>query len=366
MRWMDGRGAGLLALAAGLALLGLSPAAPAEAQGRTREQVHPSLAYMTNPEARSRSEQIDAFFMVWAEDRGGGSDIYGKRLFNNGLPQGGAEKQGVQVVRPSSRGDTPGERAAPDIVYNAAQQELYLVYSEFTDAQDGWDIYGVRVSTAGYSRTNPRLLVGGPGDQQNPDIALVSDDRSSNSGEYILVWDDNSRDLDEIWGLRVRGNGIPKNDPFLVFQPESWNASDPTTSGTVVAWVDDRGNEGGGGDEIYAIRLRNGIPNGEDYRLAGTNDDDFNPNFGAGSLVWNTYDPATGTDIVGARVYANAMTRGPNIGIVVPNADQSWPVMVNDLVVFSDNRAGNFDLYAIRTVNVRSRGREFPTLVDRP
>lgn len=340
------------------AVLAASAPAPAEAQGRTREQVHPSLAYMT--------DQINAFFMIWVEDRGGGADIYGKRLFNNGLPQGGPQKQGVQVIRPSSRGDTPGERAAPDVVYNTSQEELYMVYSEFTGAEDGWDIFGVRVSTAGYSRSNPRKLVGGPGDQQNPDIALVDEERSNNNGEYILVWDDNSRDLDEIWGLRVRANGIPKSSPFLVFRPESWNASDPTTSGSVVAWVDDRGSEAGGGDDIYAVRLRNGVPNGEDYRLAGTPDDDFSPNFGTGSLVWNTYDPATGTDIVGARVYANAMTRGPNIGIVVPSADQSWPVMVNGLVVFSDNRAGNFDLYAVRTVNVRSRGREFPALVDRP
>ncbi len=346
---------------------GLSAAQPAYAQrqGPAREQKTPSLVYMTNPDARNRTEQIDSYFMAWVEDRGSGADLYGKRLFQNGLAQGGPDKQGIQILRQLTgpgRNDPPGERADPDMVYNAQRQEIYVVFSEFKGEPDGWDIYAVRVAVSGYAKGNPRLIAGGPGDQQHPDVAILNDDRGGSSNEdYVVVFDDNTRDLDEIKMVRVRENGIQRGAATTLFAGEAWNATDPTTNGQVVAWVDDRDAD----SEIWAIRLRNGIPNGEDYRLAGTDDDDFAPNFGTGSLVWNVYDAASGADIVGVQVYPNQRTRGPNLGIVVPAADQSWPVIANGLLLWSDNRDGQFDLYAMRTVNVRSRGREYAVLTDR-
>jgi len=358
-------------LVASALVLGLIVAAgaqaPIAAQSGVRDQLTPALAWMTNPEARDPVETIDAYLLVWAEDRGGGADLYTKRLFGNGLSQGGPTKQGIAIIRETGRAaDPPGERAEPDVVYNPARQEAFLVWSEFTGEPNGWDVFSVRVSTAGYSKSAPRALFEGPGDQRHPDVALINDDSSAGDGDYMVVWDDNTRDLDEVWGRRIRANGIPKSDPYLVFAGESWNASDPTTSGAVVAWVDDRGDELGDDDDLWAIRLRNGLVSGNDYRIAGTADDDFNPNFGSGALVWNTYDASSGTDIQGTQVYANERTRGPTVGIVVPAADQSWPVIANGLLVFSDNRSGGFDIYAMRTVNIRSRGREFAVHLDRP
>ena len=354
-----------MALAGAAALtIGALSASTASAQ-QPREQRTPSLVWMTNPQARNQAERIDSYYMAWVEDRGSGADIYGKRLFRNGLAQGGPQKSGVQVVRKLSgpgRNNPPGERADPDMVYNAARQEIFMVFSEYKGEPNGWDVFGVRVTVSGFSRGNPRLLAGGPGDQQHPDVALLNDDRGGSQGEdYIVVFDDNTRDLDEVRMVRVRENGIPRGAPVTLFAGEAWNATDPTTNGSVVAWVDDRDPD----SEIWAIRLRNGKPNGEDYRLAGTDDDDFAPNFGTGSLVWNVYDAASGTDIVGTQVYANARTRGPNLGIAVPAADQSWPVIANGLVLWSDNRDGQYDLYAMRTVNVRARGREYAVHLDR-
>ncbi len=354
----------------GFALVGLMIAASSSpavlAQSTVREQKLPAAAWMTNPSAANASEELDTFFVAWIEDRGAGGDVFGRQLFANGLPKGGPDKQGIQVIREARSGpgsaDPPGERANPDLVWNPTTLELVLVYSEFTGEIDGWDIFSVRLSPAGYSKGNPRKVVGGPGDQQRPDIAILSDSSGSSGDDYIVVYDDNTRDLDEVWAARLRSNTIAKGGPFMLYAGETWNASDPTTSGSVVAWVDDRGAD----TELYAIRLRNGLPNGTDYRLAGTEDDDVNPNFGTGSLVWNTFDPATGDDIVGVQVYTNDRTRGPTLGIVVPAANQSWPVIANDLVIWSDDRVGNYDLYAMRTVNIRRLGREFPIQVDRP
>ncbi|MFN8422476.1 MAG: hypothetical protein U0470_03495 [Anaerolineae bacterium] len=354
----------LLPIARRLCVVGLVAAVAlwaggaAKAASTPRDQKMPAAAYMTNPQAKTEAERLDDYLAVWIEDRGNGGEIYGKRLFGNGLPNGGPDRQGIQVVREvqgPGRGNEPhGERADPDLVWNSVQLESLLVWSQFTDDANGWDIYGVRVSPAGYSSGSPRLLVGGPGDQQHPDIAIQATEHSDNN-DYVLVFDDNLRDLDRIMGLKIRFNGIPNGKPYQVFAGETWNATDPTTNGSAVAWVDDRGET----TDIWSIRLRNGLPNGKDMRLAGTEDDDFNPNYGSGGLVWNVYDPATANDIVGLEVYDNNRTRGPSFGIRVPPANQSWPILVNGLLLYSDDRSGNLDIYAIRTVNVRyQRGNE--------
>jgi hypothetical protein len=297
---------------------------------------------------------------MWVEDKGDGPDIYAKRLFRgNGLPQGGPSRGGWQVVRSSafSRSAERGPRDDPGLVYNSERKEYMLVYSEYVGDEDGWDVFAVRVSTAGFSRSKPRRLAGGPGDQQHPDVTMV--DYGGRQREYLIVWDDNARDVDEVWALRMHSNGIPRGRPYkLVDSPH--NATDPTTNGSVVAWVDDRG----GDTDIWALRLKNGLPSGKQYRMQGTADEDFNPRFGDGPLLWNSYNALTGLDIHGAQVYQNSRTRGPNVGILVPAADQAWPDAANGVMVFADNRSGDFDLYGIRIANVRSRGREFPVLSD--
>jgi hypothetical protein len=342
-----GQDGGLFDLAPDAGLAGLAAA-------RTpREQRMPAVSYASH-------KDLQRFLLVWVEDRGSGSDIFGKFLFNNGLPQGGPERGGWQVVREQQRAgrqpEPPGERSDPALVWHTQREEYLMVYSEFFGEPLGWEIMSVRVSSAGFSRSKPKLLAGGPGDQQRPDVARQGDD-------YLVVWDDNTRDLDEVWGLRVRANGIPNGRAFPIFQGESWNATDPTTSGGVVAWVDDRGGDA----DIYAQRINagNGLPRGADYRLAGTTDDDFAPRFGGSGLLWNVYDFATGADIAGAQVYSNNRTRGGTRGIVVPAADQSWPDSDQGIIVFSDNRTGEYDLYAVRLGgNFITRGKEFPLLLD--
>ncbi len=349
----------LLALLLGAAALASAPAGAVHAQRPTFEQVTPGIAYNSHPQRRD-------YLLVWVEDRGAGPNIYAKRLFRNGLPQGGPDRGGFEVVRDNSafnrRIPKAGPRAHPDLVYNPQREEYLLVFAQLTDEITGWDIYGVRLSAAGYSMGKPRIIAGGPGDQQHPDVALkAAAGRFEADGDYVVVFDDNARDIDEVWALRLRANGIPNGKPYPLVQAAS-NASDPTTNGSVVGWVDDRN----GDTDIFGVRLnRNGLPDGKQYRLAGTDSDDTNPNFGSGQLVWNVFDAATGLDIRGAQVYDNGRIRGRPQGILVPAADQAWPATASGgLVVFSDNRTGEYDLYAVRLANGRSRGREFPLLRD--
>ncbi len=361
---MRNRGPRAILLIAGLLIAGILAAAssqPAAAQLPPPEQRNPAVAYNSHPEQQN-------FLVVWVEDRGRGPDIYGKRLFNNGLPMGGPSKGGIQVIRTEigSR-DEAGPRADPALVYNPATEEYVMVFSEYTGREEGWNLFSVRISPAGYAIGRPREMVGGPGDQQRPDIDLIDQPNvEAQRRNYLVVFDDNSRDVDEIWSVQLRSNNIALGQPDLLFSDPSFNASDPTTNGSSVAWVDDRDGQ----TDIWTIRLRNGLPNGEAYRLAGDGfADDYNPRYGQGGLVWNSYDAATGEDIVGVQVYPNNRTRGSSIGILVPVADQAWPDSAGGsgasaIAVYADNRSGRFNLYGIRTSNFRRQGREFPIMLD--
>lgn len=350
----------LLALATAVLLSAPAPGVEAASSSPAREQRTPTVVF---------NGDLDHYLAMWVEDRGMGSNIYAKRLFSNGLPQGGPARGGNGVI--SNSYPPTGGRFDPAITYNPDVQEYYLVWSE-AEAGEGQNIMGLRVSSAGFGRGRPRTLVGGPGDQTHPAIAY-------NPGEqtYMLVWEDNSRDIDDIWGLRVRSNGIPFGRPLTLVQGQS-NAQDPTVArrgdGFLVAWVDDRD----GNSDIYGRRVNaNGLPiggiQGQEYALAGSLADEFAPSLdpSSGTLVYNVYDPLTGLDVVGVQVYDSGTTRGSRtVGIVVPAADQANPATANNgarretLVLYSDNRSGEFDLYAVRVRNSRPSGRDYPVLTD--
>jgi hypothetical protein len=348
------------ALVIALLFTALSALGSGAAAARTpRAQTMPAVAFNSHPE-------IQSYLAVWVEDRGNGPDLYAKRLSANGLPQGGPARDGWAVVRSTSggfggSGKPSGPRSDPSLVYNGTQEEFLVVFSEFVGEPDGWDVFAVRVSAAGFSVGAPRRVAGGPGDQQHPDAAVVED------GEYLVVWDDNARDLDEVWAVRLRANSIPKSAPYALVRNDGGpttmlrNASDPTTNGAAVAWVDDRDGQ----TDIWSMRLKNGLKNGPEQQLSNDTRDDSAPRYGEGGLVWNRLDGATGLDIVGAEVYENDRTRGAHVGILVPAADQAWPDAANGLVIFADNRTGEYDLFGIRLLTgVRVRGREFAILSD--
>ncbi len=334
-------------------------AAPVYPAGPPRDQTQPAIAYNSHP-------QVQNFLLVWVEDRGFGDDIFAKRLFANGLPQGGSGQRGWKVLRDdyetNRRAPLPGRRADPALVYNPTREEYFMVFSELGDETSGWDVYGIRLSAAGYGQGKPRRLASGPGHQRHPDVALFADP-GTRLEDYLVVWEDNARDIDEVWALRLQPNGIPRGSPYVMVKGLS-NASDPTTNGAAVAWVDDRNGQ----SDIYYQRLRNGIPSGQASAVARDVLEEFNPRFGSSGLLWNVFDPATGIDVMGIEVIeASRSPGGPGV-ILVPAADQVSPAMANGVLVFADNRSGDFDIYAVRVLTggrIRARGHDYAVLSDR-
>jgi hypothetical protein len=184
--------------------------------------------------------------------------------------------------------------------------------------------------------------------------------------------------VDDVMGMKLRANGIPFG-PLLALVRGQSNAQEPTiarrgTTGYLLAWVDDRDGQ----PTIYARRINsNGLPvggqAGQDYIAAASADEPSAPALDpvSGTLVYNVYNPRTGLDVVGVQVYDNGTTRGARgIGIAVPAADQANPAAAvnasrgETLVLFADNRSGQFDLWAIRVQNSRPKGRDYAVVVD--
>jgi hypothetical protein len=351
-------------LVVALALDLATPHARVRAAGASRDQLMPSVVY--GPDTAE-------YLAVWSEDRGAGHDLYFKRLFPNGLPEGGPERGGTALLREADPRATHGARTAPAIVYNGQLQEYLVAWAEERGGADGLDVWIQRVAATGFSRGNARLVAGGPGDQGDPTVAFNADRQ-----EYLLAWSDNTRDIDDIRGQKVRANGIPFGGMLTLVRTQA-NAQDPTlarrgTEGYTLAWVDDRD----GKPTIYSRQINdNGLPvggrAGMDTMVSFGPDDHTAPALdpASGTLVYNSYNALTGLDVVGVEVYDNGLVRrGRSIGIAVPAADQAHPgVAANGsrgelLVLYSDNRSGQFDLYAIRVQNSRPKGRDYPVLVD--
>jgi hypothetical protein len=354
------------ALAAVQALASPSTVPSIRAAGTARDQRMPAVVF---------SPDTQEYLAFWSEDRGSGLDLYFKRLFANGLPEGGPQRTGSPVLRDAGPREPFRERRAPAVAYNADPeiQEYVLVWTERHDDADGNDVYLQRLAANGFARGAPRVVAGGPGDQTNPAVAYNPDRR-----EYFVVWSDNKRDVDDIWAQKVRANGVPFGKPIVLVQNQT-NAQDPTVArrgsdGYTLAWVDDRD----GKPTIYGRRINeNGIaiggPMGQDYALSAGPDDHAAPALDPanGTLVYNAFNARTGWDVVGLEVYDNGTTRGArSVGISVPAADQTDPaVALNSsrgelAVLYADNRSGQNDLYAIRVQNSRPKGRDYAVLLD--
>jgi hypothetical protein len=343
-----------LGLGAICVFVAVGSACPAGATSWPVDQRMPALAYNTNP-------QILNYLLVWIEDRGTTSDVYAKRLFANGLPQGGPSGGSWRVIpdSASAAGLRHGPRADPAIAFNPVRDEYMLVYCEVGTDDSGWDVYSIRISSSGYARGQPRALATGPGDQRHPDVAVIPGDRH---GDYLVVWDDDARDVDEVWAQRLQGNGLPQGKPYPLVRGVT-NASDPTTSGSAVAWVDDRNGQW----DLYMMRLANGQPAAKPTVVTSDVLEEFNPRFGSSGLVWNVYNPLTGVDVMGVEIIENNRSRSGTGAILVPAADQTWPDVDNGVVVFADNRSGDFDLYAVRAYmrgRPRVLGHDYPVYMD--
>jgi hypothetical protein len=326
-------------------------------------QQDPALAYNT---------ERDEYLLIWSDDRSnGGLDIYARRLFTNGLPKGGMYTTSgrFRIVGGAGNQDQPA------IAYNEERDEFLVVWSDDRNPDTGRDIYAQRLFTNGLPKGGFFPIYVGPGNQTEPAIAY-----SSFRDEYLAVWSDDRDGRMDIYGRRLGTTGLAtRGEEFLIATGEG-NKQEPALAFTgeqyLVLWTDDGGeNLDILGKRVFANGLPIGGPEGHEFGVAVGSGNDMAaaiPTQG-GLLVWSGDANAdvTGMDLFGNQLFPNGLPIGGDHGISAPEANQVSPTLAYNpergeyLVVWSDDRNPNFDLFGLRVyANGLPNGRDFPVFTD--
>ena len=211
----------------------------------TADQVKPNLEFNSNSD-------VYEYLVVWGDERDDHWDIYGRRIDEDGAPQGD------EIVVCNASDDQYG----PDVTYNVRVNQWLVSWYDYRDQNaSGADIYGQRVKADGSLAGQGNFAIyDGPNNQRS--VALVARPKLVGA-EYLAVWQDHrSGDGLEVVGQRISVLGTLNWHDFNVSAPlESQEnprvAYNSTDQQFLVVWQDERD----GDSDIYAqIVLTTGIP----------------------------------------------------------------------------------------------------------
>jgi hypothetical protein len=221
-----------------------------------------------------------------------------------------------------------------------------------------------------------------PRDQASPALAPLGDDT-------LLVWTEDRGAGSRVYAKRVFANGLPVGganrgeweltgvvDPAGMKGDQRW----PATDGELLVWSEKL--PGGTDYDLYAQRLfANGRAYGQPRLIAGGAGDQVHPDIatagrGGWLVVWseNTRDAG---DVMGMRLSLALTTLGTAFPVAQGPGTAEDPVITSDpsdsdalLVLFTDDRAGNKDIWGTRVTEsgiprAGPLGGQFP-VVDGP
>ncbi|SEM33953.1 hypothetical protein SAMN05444354_11549 [Stigmatella aurantiaca] len=277
-------------------------------------------------------------FVVWTDDRM--YEVYGARISNTGVL---LETNGIRLSGSADDSDNPA------VSYDGTN--FFTVWENYAGPNSP-NIHGARVSGTGTLLDTSKIHVSTSANgQYSPAVA-------HDGTNFFVVWQDyRNGGQTDIYGVLVSEMGEVLDTSGIPISTAVYNQYNPAVAhdGTnfLVVWDDTRGAS----YDIYGTRVSGtgtvldtgGIPistaAGYQYRPAVA----YN---GATFLVvWE--DTRGGTyDVYGARV-SSAGTVIDTSGVPITSAtgDQRDPVVSyngNFLVVWEDNRSGNYDIYGSR------------------
>jgi hypothetical protein len=168
------------------------------------------------------------YLVVWGDLRNPSTrnvDIYGRRVSAAGSPVGGD-------FRVSGRNATQGE-FEPAVTWNGTTNEYLVVWSDQRNfSTRDYDIYGRRVSAAGFP-VGGDFRISGRNATSSDYLPAVT--WNGTASEYLVVWGDLRNDSTRSWdiyGRRVSAAGFPVGGDFRISGPNatSWE------TGPAVAW----------------------------------------------------------------------------------------------------------------------------------
>ncbi|MCY7418581.1 MAG: hypothetical protein LH650_08820, partial [Chloroflexi bacterium] len=287
-----------------------------------------------------------AYVVVWGDNRSGAYDIYAARVSQSG-----------SVIDPTGFviSNAVGPQGQPAISYDGTNS--LVVWADTRGTSN--DIFGARVGPGGGVSDPAGLPVStAAGSQSEPDVVF-------DGTNHMVVWTDSRSGGADIYGSRVSPAGGVLNASGIAISAATGSQISPSIahdgSSHLVVWQDDR--NGIDQEAIFGTRVTNAgsvvTPAGTLVGALGTpTNRAFRPVAAAGggtffAMWWGT---AFGLpDATGTRISPGGAVLDPNgilVGTRLPSAAQSQPAIAfdgtNHLVVWSDYRAGNLDIYGTR------------------
>jgi len=322
-----------------------------QAQWATDAAVNNAVSVATGIQqnAKQVSDNNGGVILVWEDYRNGAGDIYAQRFNSSGIPQWTAN--GVIVCNATDIQRNP-------VITSDGSGGAVIAWQ---DRRSGlsYDIYAQRINSNGVIQwtSNGVTICNAINDQQK--IVIVP---HSTIGTYF-VWEDyrNGTDFD----IYVQYVGIAAGNSVFVANGmpvinSIGNQVSPVvvyTGDLIVAWADTRS-----GDDIYAQKLNSaGSQQWSSDGVAictatgGQADPEAISDGSGGAIVTWTDTRSGNADIYAQRINSNGSTQWTVNGIAVSSAanNQLNPYLArsssgNVILVWEDNRNGNYDIYAQR------------------
>ncbi|MEO0107555.1 MAG: hypothetical protein ABIK62_00030 [candidate division WOR-3 bacterium] len=282
--------------------------------------------------------------VVWKDNRAESLDIYGARV----TPQGAVlDPNGIRI----SAG--PGWQYEPHAAFDGTN--YLVVWSHWTgQSQDHFDIYAGRITPQGSVLDSGGFRVSGaPGEQWYEKVAY-------GNGSFLVVWQDERREQEDVFGARVTAQGAVLDTPGLVVAAvanEQWGPKAAFDGANyLVAWEDYRSGEYA---DVYVTRLSPlgrvldpaPVPlvtlEGDQDKVAACFD---GTNY---LVVWEDGRSSGDDDIFACRVTtAGSVLDTGGIAVSDWGDDQGQPAVARGsagcLVVWEDRRNGQMDIYGAR------------------
>lgn len=308
-------------------------------------KVNDDVTSHTQSEPAVAMYQSNNFIVVWKDHRNINGDIFCQRYQSNSIPVGSNMKINNDIASAHQRCSWISQDGFGN----------YLISWE-DERNHHCDIYGVCLDSLGNILSSNFKV---NDDTVAAEQYYASNDRNFN-GDFIITWTDNRNGNFDVYGQRYLANSTPIGTNFRINDDSTQFAqyypivSCDSIGNSVVVWIDYRNND----NDIYGQRFDyQGNPLGTNFIInqpaSGSQLYPYVAKHRSGNFVVVWMDNRNGNyDIYGQRFDANGLALGANFRVNddIGNSYQGYPSVTLDVwgnfyVAWEDKRNGCTDIY---------------------